>query len=166
MWVTGLEVAICASFRLVEGFMDKVIHIFFHPKEYSMNAETKLVWLKRILMFKVLVVALLWGLPTLLAPASVLKLFGVELPADPFYLRMFGGVMLGLVFLYWFAYQDPVKNRDMIRYAVVDNSLSFLTILGVGLTTGISNPTVWVSAVLVLFFAIAFWYLMPPKQTV
>ena len=128
-----------------------------------MNAETKLVWLKRTLMLKLLVVALLWGLPCLLAPASVLKIFGVSMPEDPFFMRMFGGVMMGLVFLYWFAYKDPVKNRDIIRYAVIDNSLAFLTILGVGLTTGISNPTVWVSAVLVLFFAIAFWYLMPPK---
>jgi len=127
------------------------------------NAETKLVWLKRTLMLKLLVVALLWGLPCLLAPASVLKIFGVSMPEDPFFMRMFGGVMMGLVFLYWFAYKDPVKNRDIIRYAVIDNSLAFLTILGVGLTTGISNPTVWVSAVLVLFFAIAFWYLMPPK---
>lgn len=128
-----------------------------------MNAETKLVWLKRTLMLKILLVALLWGLPSLLAPEPVLKLFGVAMPADPFFMRMFGGVMMGLVFLYWFAYKDPVKNRDIIRYAVIDNSLAFLTILGVGLTTGISNPTVWVSAVLVLFFAIAFWYLMPPK---
>jgi len=128
-----------------------------------MTAEAKLVWLKRTLMLKLLVVALLWGLPCLLAPASVLKIFGVSMPEDPFFMRMFGGVMMGLVFLYWFAYKDPVKNRDIIRYAVIDNSLAFLTILGVGLTTGISNPTVWVSAVLVLFFAIAFWYLMPPK---
>jgi hypothetical protein len=128
------------------------------------NAEAKLVWLKRVLILKILVVALLWGLPSLLAPASVLKIFGVSMPEDPFFMRMFGGVMIGLVFLYWFAYQNPVKNRDIIRYAVIDNSLSFLTILGVGLTTGISNPTVWVSAVLVLFFAVAFWYLMPPKD--
>jgi hypothetical protein len=128
-----------------------------------MTAETKLVWLKRNLIFKILVVALMWGLPSLLAPAPVLKLFGVDMPADPFFMRIFGGVQCGLVFLYWFAYQNPAKNRDIIRYAVIDNTLSFLTILGVGLTTGISNPTVWVSAVLVLFFAVSFWYLMPPK---
>ena len=128
-----------------------------------MNAETKLVWLKRNLIFKMLVVALMWGLPSLLAPAPILKLFGVTMPDDPFFMRIFGGVQCGLVFLYWFAYQNPVKNRDIIRYAVIDNTLSFLTIVGVGLTTGISNPTVWVSAILVLFFAISFWYLTPAK---
>ncbi len=128
-----------------------------------MTADAKLVWLKRNLIFKILVVALMWGLPSLLAPAPILKLFGVSMPEDPFFMRIFGAVQCGLVFLYWFAYKNPLKNRDIIRYAVIDNSLSFLAILGVGLTTGISNPTVWVSAVLVLFFAISFWYLMPPK---
>jgi hypothetical protein len=73
---------------------------------------------------------------------------------------------VGLVFLYWFAYQNPVRNRDIIRYAVIDNALSFLTILGVGLTTGISNPTVWVSMVLVGLFAVAFWFLTPAPEAV
>jgi hypothetical protein len=129
-----------------------------------MNAPAKLVWLKRTLIVKIIIVALMWGLPSLLAPASVLKLFGVDMPADPFFLRIFGAVQCGLVYLYWLAYQDPIKNRDIIRYAVVDNTLSFLTILGVGLTTGIANPTVWVSCVLVALFAVAFWFLTPQKS--
>jgi hypothetical protein len=69
--------------------------------------------------------------------------------------------MVGLVYLYGLAYHNPVRNRDIIRYAVVDNTLSFVTILGVGLTTGIANPVVWVSAVLVALFAVAFYVLMP-----
>jgi hypothetical protein len=62
------------------------------------------------------------------------------------------------------AYQDPLKNRDMIKYAVWDNSVAFLTMMGYAATVGITNPTVWLSAVLVLFFAIAFFVLMP-KET-
>jgi len=126
-----------------------------------MQEATRIIWLKRTLIVKILVVALMWGLPSWIAPASMLKLFGVEMPADPFYMRTFGGVMMGLVFLYWFAYRNPVKNRDIIRYAVIDNTLSFLTILGVGFTTGITNPVIWVSAVLVALFAVAFYVLMP-----
>jgi len=126
-----------------------------------MQDHTRILWLKRTLLLKILVVALLWGLPSWIAPASVLGLFGVEMPADPFYMRVFGGVMMGLVFLYWLAYRNPVPNRDIIRYAVVDNALSFVTILGVGLTTGIANPVIWVSAVLVALFAVAFYILMP-----
>lgn len=126
-----------------------------------MDQDNKLTWLKRLIILKILVVALMWGLPTWIAPESVLNLFGVEMPADPFFMRIFGGVQIGLVFLYWFAYKNPVRNRDIIRYAVIDNSLAFLTILGVAFTTGITNPTTWVSAVLVALFAIGFYFLMP-----
>jgi hypothetical protein len=129
-----------------------------------MNDETKIVWLKRVLLFKILVVALLWGLPTLLGPESFLKMLGEQIPNPPFYMRIFGATQIGLVFLYWLAYQNPLKNRDMIKYAVWDNSVAFLTMMGYAATIGITNPTVWLSAVLVLFFAIAFFVLMP-KET-
>ena len=126
-----------------------------------MNETTKITWLKRVLVVKILLVALLWGLPTWLAPEGVLKLFGETLPNPPFYMRIFGATQIGLVFLYWLAYRNPVKNRDMIRYAVVDNALAFLTMMGYAITVGITNPTVWVSAGLVLLFAIAFYVLTP-----
>jgi hypothetical protein len=126
-----------------------------------MNEETKLIWLKRLLIFKILVVLLVWALPSWIAPEGVLKLFGVVMPEDPFFMRIFGAVQMGLIVLYWFAYQNPIRNRDIIRYAVVDNTLSFLTILGVAFTTGITNPTIWISAVLVAFFAVAFYFLIP-----
>ena len=126
-----------------------------------MNEATKLVWLKRVLIFKMLVVLLLWGLPTWLGPASFLKMLGETIPDPPFYMRIFGATQMGLVFLYWLAYQNPLKNRDMIRYAVVDNTVAFLTMMGYAATIGITNPTVWLSAGLVLFFAAAFWYLTP-----
>jgi hypothetical protein len=130
----------------------------------QMNEESKITWLKRVLIFKMLIVLLMWGLPTWIAPESVLKLFGETLPDPPFYMRIFGATQIGLVFLYWLAYRNPAKNRDMIRYAVVDNTIAFLTIMGYAFTVGIINPTIWVSAGLVLFFAIAF-YMLTPKAT-
>jgi len=126
-----------------------------------MNEDTKIKWLKRVLILKIVVVALMWGLPTWIAPEPILKLFGTAMPEDPFFMRIFGAVQIGLVFLYWFAYKNPARNRDIIRYGVIDNSLAFITILGVGFTTGITNPTVWISAVLVAFFAVAFFVLLP-----
>ena len=126
-----------------------------------MNEEKKLTWLKRVLIFKILVVLLLWGLPTLLGPASFLQMLGEQIPNPPFYMRIFGATQLGLGILYWFAYRNPVRNRDIIRYAVWDNSIAFLTMMGYAATVGITNPTVWLSAALVLFFAVAFYMLVP-----
>ncbi len=131
-----------------------------------MNEETKLTWLKRVLIFKMLLVLLVWGLPTWIAPESILKIFGETMPDNPFYMRTFGAVQMGLLFLYWFAYKNPVHNRDIIRYAVIDNTLSFLTVIGFALTVGITNPTIWISAVLVAFFAIAFYVLTPKAPEV
>ena len=126
-----------------------------------MNEDAKLAWLKRLLIFKMLVVALLWGLPTWLAPEGVLRIFGETLPNPPLYMRIFGATQIGLVFLYWFAYQNPIKNRDMIRYAVIDNTIAFLTLMGYAATVGITNPLGWLSAALLLFFAITFYVLTP-----
>lgn len=126
-----------------------------------MNEEVKLAWLKRLLVLKMLVVALLWGLPTLLGPESFLEMIGEQVPKPPFYMRIFGATEIGLVLLYWLAYQNPVKNRDIIRYAVWDNSVAFLTMMSYAATVGISSPIVWFSAVLVLFFACAFYVLVP-----
>jgi hypothetical protein len=129
-----------------------------------MNEAKKIIWLKRVLVLKILVVVLLWGLPTWIAPAPVLEFFGTAMPEDPFFMRIFGATQMGLVFLYWFAYRNPVRNRDMIKYAVIDNSLAFVTILGVAFTSGVSNPTIWISAVLVAAFAVVFYLLIPKGE--
>ena len=126
-----------------------------------MNEDTKITWLKRVLLFKIVIVARLFGLPTWIGTTDFLKMLGETIPDPPFYMRIFGATQIGLVFLYWLAYQNPLKNRDMIRYAVWDNSVAFLTMMGYAATIGITNPTVWLSAALVLFFAIAFYVLTP-----
>ena len=126
-----------------------------------MNETTKLTWLKRVLLFKIVIVALLFGLPTWLGTESFLKMLGETIPNPPFYMRIFCATQIGLIFLYWFAYQNPVKNRDMVRYAVIDNGVAFVTLIVYAFIVGITNPTVWLSVALVLFFAIAFYVLTP-----
>jgi hypothetical protein len=49
----------------------------------------------------------------------------------------------------------------MIRYAVTDNTIAFLTLMGYAATVGITSPPGWFSAGLLLFFAIAFYVLTP-----
>jgi len=126
-----------------------------------MDEDTKLTWLKRVLLFKIVIVALLFGLPTWLGTTAFLQMLGETILDPPFYMRIFGATQIGLIFLYWFAYQNPVKNRDMVRYAVIDNGVAFITLMVYAFTVGITNPTVWLSVALVLFFAIAFYMLTP-----
>ena len=53
-------------------------------------------------------------------------------------------------------------NKDTkVIYAVWDDSIAFVTMMGYAATVAIADPTVWLSAVLVLCFAIAFYMLTP-----
>ena len=116
------------------------------------------------LMFKILVVALMWGLPSLLAPASVLKIFGVSMPEDPFFMRMFGGVMMRAGVLVLVCLQNPVKNRDIIRYAVIDNSLVFPDHPGRRVDhRHLQSRRCGFRRCWCYSLRSAFWYLMPPK---
>ena len=128
-----------------------------------MNETTKLTWLRRVLLVKVAVCLLVWGLPALTGPASFLKLFGVTMPEDPFFLRMFGAVITAIALLYWFAYRDPKRNRDILKYAIVDNGLSTLAIIFVALTSGLTSWFFWVSGALTALFFVAFWVLLPKE---
>lgn len=129
-----------------------------------MNEETKLAWLKRVLMIKIVVVVLLWGLPTWIAPESILNLLGESLPDPPFYMRIFGATQMGAAILFWFAYKNPVGNRDIIRYAAIETAIAFMTMIFLIVRTPITNPTVWISAALELFFSVSFFVLTPKKS--
>jgi len=126
-----------------------------------MEETTKITWLKRVLILKILAVLFIWGVPSLFGTAPMLSMFGVTLPEDPFYLRIFGAIMFAIALLYWFAYRAPVRNRDIIRYAVVDNGLVTIVVLVIAFTSGLSSWFFWVSAGLTAFFTITFAMLVP-----
>jgi len=79
------------------------------------------------------------------------------------FLRLFGAVVTAVGVAYWYAYQDPVKNIAILKFGVVDNGLTTLTIVVLGFTVGISSWFLWVSGVLTAFFCIAFVVLMPKE---
>ena len=126
-----------------------------------MDADTKLVWLRRVLLVKVLVTILVWGLPSLLGPLSLLAILQVPIPADPIYLRLFGGAATAWGVAYWFAYRDPVRNVAILKAGLVDNALPTLAILIIGLTGGISGAFIWISGLLTGLFFLSFLLLMP-----
>ena len=128
-----------------------------------MNTSQKMQWLRRVLLVKVILTFLAWGLPALIGPAAFLSLFDIEMPGDPMFLRLFGAVVTAFGVAYWYAYRDPLRNAAIVRAGVVDNGLVTLAIIVLGLTTGISSWFMWVSAVLTALFCIAFLVLMPQE---
>jgi hypothetical protein len=73
-----------------------------------MRKETKMVWLKWVLLVKIILTLCVWGLPALVANAQLLSVFNLTTPADPIYLRLFGAACTAFGIAYWFAYLDPV----------------------------------------------------------
>jgi len=126
-----------------------------------MNTSQRSQWLSKVLLVKVIVTFLLWGLPALLAPSAFLALFGINMPDDPIFLRLFGSVVSAVGVAYWYAYRDPIKNIAILKFGVIDNGLVTLTIVVIGLTVGVSSWFFWLSAGITAFFCIALFWLMP-----
>jgi hypothetical protein len=126
-----------------------------------MNTSQQSLWLRKVLLVKVIVTFLVWGLPALLAPPAFLALFGITMPDDPIFLRLFGAVVSAVGVAYWYAYRDPIKNIAILKFGVIDNALVTLTIIVIGLTVGVSSWFFWLSACMTAFFCIALFWLMP-----
>lgn len=129
-----------------------------------MTTESKLIWLRRVLFVKTLITILVWGLPALLAPLSLLALLGIPIPEDPIYLRLFGGAATAWGVAYWFAYRDPLRNAAIIKAGLVDNALPTLVIVFLTVTTGLSSVFIWISALLTATFFVLFLLLMPAEE--
>jgi hypothetical protein len=126
-----------------------------------MTTDVRILWLRRVLLVKTLVTVFVWGLPALLGPLSLLDILRLPVPADPIYLRLFGGTVTAWGVAYWLAYKDPVRNVAIVKAGLVDNGLSTVATVLIGLTSGISSAFMWISAVLTGLFFLSFLILMP-----
>jgi hypothetical protein len=131
-----------------------------------MSNIKKLLWLKRILAVKVVLILLVWGLPNLLYPISLLQRFGVPIPDEPIYLRLLGAVITAIGVAYWYAYKDPVHNIAILKAGVADNGLVSLVTLYFIVFHNLRSIIMLISAPLTLFFFIAFLVLMPKTDAV
>ena len=130
-------------------------------RDESLETSRRMHWLRRVLLVKVVLTFLAWGLPALIGPPALLELFGIARPEDPTFLRSFGALAIALGVAYWYAYRDPVKNVAIIKVGVVDNGLAALTVIILGLTVGVSSWFVWASGALAALFCVVFVVLMP-----
>ncbi len=129
-----------------------------------MSNNRRLIWLRYILVVKVALILLVWGLPSLLAPMSFLQRLGVPTPDDPLFLRLFGAVVVAFGVAYWYAYKDPIHNIAILKAGVVDNGLVTLVILFFIAFYDLRSVLMWVSALLTFILFISFILLMPRKE--
>ena len=126
-----------------------------------MTTDVKILWLRRVLVVKAFLTVFVWGLPALLGPLSLLDILQVPIPADPIYLRLFGGAATAWGVVYWLAHKDPVRNVAIVKAGLVDNALPTVAVVVIGLTSGISSAFIWLSALLTGIFFLSFLILMP-----
>ncbi len=129
-----------------------------------MKPENRIQWLRRVLFVKVVLTLFAWGLPALLGPMALLAVLKLPIPADPVYLRLFGGACTAFGVAYWFAYRDPVRNVAIIQAGLVDNGLITLVILFLGLTGRVTSAFLALSGLLTGLFFLLFLVLMPRPE--
>lgn len=129
-----------------------------------MVTELRLIWLRRVLLVKILITIFVWGLPALIGPLSLLTILGVPIPENPIYLRLFGGAAIAWGVAYWFAYQDPRRNIAILKAGLIDNALPTIVIFYLGITEWVSSAFIWGSGVLTGVFFLLFLVLMPREQ--
>jgi hypothetical protein len=129
-----------------------------------MATDLRLIWLRRVLFVKIVITILVWGLPALLGPLSLLAILRVPIPEDPIYLRLFGGAATAWGVAYWFAYRDPLRNVAIVKAGLIDNALPTLVILFLGVTARVSSVFVWISGLLTGLFFLLFLLLMPREE--
>jgi hypothetical protein len=129
-----------------------------------MSNNRKLIWLKNILIVKVALILLVWGLPSLIAPMSFLQRLGVPTPDDPIFLRLFGAVVIAFGVAYWYAFKDPIHNIAILKAGIVDNGLATLVTFSFIVFYDLRSIIMWISAPLTLFFFISFILLMPKTE--
>ncbi|MBN1897316.1 MAG: hypothetical protein JW827_00945 [Spirochaetes bacterium] len=127
-----------------------------------MEKSKKLIWLKRVLLLKVILIFTAWA-PALIAWPEFLKLLGIPWPDNPIFLRLFGALQTSLGVAYIYAYKDPLKNKDIVKVGIFENGLMTLTLLFLGFTTGIS-PFLWISVFFTTFFCVSFLVFKPAAR--
>jgi len=130
-----------------------------------MSDNSRLKWLKRILVIKVALIIFAWGLPVLLAPLSFFKLLGVPTPDDPLFLRLFGAVVIAFGVAYWYAFKDPVHNVAILKAGIVDNGLVTLVLLDFIVFHDLRSVFMWVSALLTFLIFLSFILLMQKTES-
>ena len=106
------------------------------------------------------VLPLVFGVALVLAPASLVSLYGGTLGEFGIVTgRLLGGAFLGYAVLSWFARnaEDSEVQRAIVLALFITNAIGFIVSL-LARISGVGNPLSWSNVVLYLLLALGFGY--------
>jgi len=106
------------------------------------------------------VIALVFGVASVLAPALLLSTYGITLsPAGILVARLMGAAFLGICVLTWLARDAPDSEarRAIVLALFVENAIGFIVAL-LGQLAGLANPFAWSIVVIYLLLALGYGY--------
>jgi hypothetical protein len=111
------------------------------------------------------VLSFLFGIGFVLAPGQVLANYGIEhSPALALVGRLFGGVLLTLGLILWFArdFRDEAAIRTVLIAALVGDVVN-LVVATMGTLSGVSNALGWSTVLIYLFGALGSGYFLTSR---
>lgn len=106
------------------------------------------------------IVCLVFGIPLLLVPAILVSFYGVILgPGGIFFTRIYGGALLGILALCWFARNDTGSEalRAIVLFGFLYDGINFIVSLLAQLS-GLMNLLGWSIVAIYLLLALGFGY--------
>jgi hypothetical protein len=108
------------------------------------------------------VLSFLFGIGFVLAPGQVLANYGIELsPALALVGRLFGGALLTLGVILWFArdFRDEAAIRAVLMGGLIGDVVNLL-VATMGTLSGVSNALGWSTVLIYLFGAVGSGYFL------
>lgn len=115
----------------------------------------------KILIWFGIVLFLLWFSIFSLAPKSILTALDL-VEVEGYFLRMFGILPLGWAILFILALKDAVRNRAIIRGAIITADLMIIAnVIYNYAVENISSWFIWLSLVVLFVYTLLLWMFIP-----
>lgn len=131
-----------------------------------MNNRQRIKVLRPLLLIKWIATLLVFGLPALVGPPELINFFSLAYPQDPTFLRVLGAIITAVALAYFYAWQDPVANRAILKFGIVENGLAALTIAYLFIIGGVSSWFLWLGFLFGVFYFIAISAFLPEKEQI
>ena len=113
------------------------------------------------------IVALIYAIGSLLIPTTLLTIYGITAgPGEQLMARFFGGALLSVGLLTWFARHltDPNTHRAIILAQLTANAVGLIVSV-LGTLSGVMNGIGWSAVAIYLLLGLGYAYFQVAKPT-